>query len=300
MMDGYDLLEKTELRLENISLERVNLNEVARVVAEVLGMEPNEVLVTDAIENVMTIDIMRKTVDPRQLVGKKDLLFEKLSEIPGVGIAVDTTICSEGMLGWIALDGALAKEALQKSEEMAAEIRGNIARRVLVFSTGSEVESGQIKDTNQPLIAETLESEGFVVKRGPALKDDWSFISGQLREAAETGGYGLIITTGGVGAEAKDHTIEALLAVDPEAVTPYISKFKIGTGRHTKDGVRIGVGLAFDTLIVSLPGPNDEVKVSLDILVNGLKSGLSRQELAENLAAKLRQALREKMQHWHH
>ena len=299
-MDGYDLLEKTELRLENISLIKANLNDVARVVAEVLGMAPNEVLVTDAIENVMTIDIMRKRVDPHQLVGKKDILLENLSKIQGVGIGPGTTICSEGMLGWIALDESLAKEALQKSEQMAAEIRGNIARRVLVFSTGNEVESGQIEDTNQPLIAEMLESEGFLVKRGPVLKDDWTYISGQLREAAETGGYSLIITTGGVGAEAKDHTIEALLAVDPEAVTPYISKYKIGTGRHTKDGVRIGVGLVSDTLIVSLPGPNDEVKISLDELIKGLMAGLDRQELAENLAAKLRHVLREKMNHWHH
>lgn len=103
-----------------------------------------------------------------------------------------------------------------------------------------------------------------------------------------------------MGAEAKDHTIEALLAVDPEAITPYISKYKIGTGRHTKEGVRIGVGVVSETLIVALPGPNDEVKMSLDVLVKGLKSGLSRQELAESLAVNLRQVLREKMKHWHH
>ncbi len=299
-MDGYDLLEKTELRLENISLEGANLNDVANAVAEVLGMKPGEVLMTDVIENVMTIDIMRKTVDPHQIVGKKDLLLKRLSEITGVGIGPETSVCSEGMLGWIALDGVQGEEALKKSEQMVAEIRQNIARRVLVFSTGEEVVSGQIEDTNQPLIAETLEAEGFVVKRGPALKDDWTYISGQLREAAETGGYILIITTGGVGAEAKDHTIEALLAVDPEAITPYISKYKIGTGRHTKEGVRIGVGVVTETLIVALPGPNDEVKISLDVLVKGLKSGLSRQELAESLAVNLRQVLREKMKHWHH
>ncbi len=91
-----------------------------------------------------------------------------------------------------------------------------------------------------------------------------------------------------------------MLELDPGASTPYISKYKLGTGRHHKDGVRIAVGQIDDAVVVALPGPNDEVKASLEILVRGVKSGLSKNELAEGIAENLRAILREKMTDWHH
>jgi len=295
---AFDLLQKTELRIERISLKEANLNDVAAVVAEVLGMEREEVLVTDVLNDVMTIDILRKSVDAYGLVGKKDRLIQKLAQIPGVGITGQTSICSEGMLGWIALDEGDAREALKRSVEMMGEIRQKIAKRAIVFSTGFEVSSGQIKDTNKPAIAQRLEAEGYSVTPGPTLKDDHMYIAGHLRQEIDGGGYGLVIITGGVGAESKDHTIEAVLALDPEAATPYISKFEKGIGRHAKDGVRIGVGRASETLIVALPGPNDEVKSSLEVLVKGLRADMNKHELAEQIASHLREALRVKMMRW--
>ncbi len=296
----FDLLEKTELRIQGISLGGVNLNDVAAVVANALGMDREEVLVTDAQDDVMTIDLLRKTVNPYRLVGKKDILFEKLNRLPGVEITEEASVCAEGMLGWIAWDEVEGRRSLERSQEMAAEIREKISKRAMIFSTGSEVFNGQIEDTNQPTIARRLEAEGYSVILGPTLKDDKETIAGQLRQAAETGGYGLVITTGGVGAEAKDCTVEALLEVDAEAATPYICRFEPGTGRHTKDGVRIGVGELLLARIVALPGPNDEVRSSLEILIRGLKSGKDKHDMAEEIARNLRQDLRQKMKHGHH
>jgi molybdopterin biosynthesis enzyme MoaB len=133
------------------------------------------------------------------------------------------------------------------------------------------------------------------VTRGETLKDDRLYIAAKLREAAEYGGFGLIVTTGGVGAEDKDHTVEAIVDLDSDAATPYICHFQVGTGRHVKDGIKIAVGTYNDTLIVALPGPNDEVKASLDILVEGFTGGLDKHLLAENLAGNLREILREKI-----
>jgi molybdenum cofactor synthesis domain-containing protein len=298
-VEEFNLLQKTELRIEGIELEGANLNAVAEVVADVLGLDRDEVLVTDALNCAVTIDILRSTVDAYNLVGKQEELLARLAGLPGVGISPDTSICSEGMLGWIALDETEAREALERSRQMAAEIEARIARRAMVFSTGFEVSSGQIEDTNQPTIAGRLEAEGFSVTLGPALKDDKDFIAGQLRQAVDRG-YGLIVTTGGVGAEAKDQTIEALLALDPEAATPYIARFEKGVGRHVKDGVRVGAGLVHGTLIVALPGPNDEVKRGLDVLIPGLESSVDTKVLAETIARDLRQDLRKKMKHGHH
>jgi molybdenum cofactor synthesis domain-containing protein len=298
-VDEFDLLEKTELRIEGITLDGANLNDVAAAVADVIGLDRDEVLVTDALNRVMTVDILRKTVDAYNLVGKQGELLERLAGLPGVGISHDTSVCSEGMLGWIAMDETEAKEVLERSRQMAAEIQAKIARRAMVFSTGFEVSSGQIEDTNQPTIASRLEAEGYSVTLGPALQDDRDVITGRLRQAVDRG-YGLIVTTGGVGAEAKDQTIEALLALDPDAATPYIARFEQGVGRHAKDGVKVGVGLVQGTLIVALPGPNDEVKRGLDVLIPRLGSTADTKTLAEAIARDLRDDLRKKMQHGHH
>jgi len=297
MTKKFNLLHKTELRIERIKLQGANLNDVAAVVADAMGLAHHEVLVTDVLEDVLSIDVLRQDVDVHRLIGKRDQLLKSLGRLPGVGIAAETSICSEGVLGWIALEESEVDQALKRSEAMAAEISRRIARRAVVFSSGTEIIGGQSEDTNKSTISKRLEAEGFSVAFGPLLQDDRDDIAGQLRQAVDSGGYGLIVTTGGVGAEHKDHTIEALLTLDPQAATPYICRFAKGTGRHFKDGVRIGVARVSGTLIVALPGPNDEVRRSLDILVKGLASKLDKYELAEAIATVLRNALQLKMRH---
>jgi len=299
-MAEFDLLQKTELRIERISLQDAHLGDVAAVVADTLGMRPDEVLVTDYQGDIMTIDVLRRTVDARNIVGKRGELLERLSRVPGAQVTEETDIHSDGMLGWIALDEGEVGEAIEclgRSEKMAEEIQRRVAKRAVVFSTGPEIAGGQVKDTNTPMISRALEAEGYSVTRGVTLKDDELLIAGHLRRAVEDEGYGLVITTGGVGAEGKDRTVEAVLNLDQDAATPYVCRYEIGTGRHVKDGVRIAVGHLSGALIVALPGPNDEVERSLEVLVRGLRTNLQKKPLGEMIAAALREVLREKMKH---
>lgn len=200
-MDSHqsNLLEKTELWIKKISLQDANLTDIAFTVADTLGMEHSEVLVTDVQDQHVTVDVLRQTVDPHLVVGKQDELLQNLARLPGVSITRETSIHSNGMLGWIAFDRDEATEALIRSEKMVEEIRLNLSKRAIVFSTGHEVATGQIRDTNTPTISEALETEGYVVKAGPTLKDDKVLIAGKLRQAVYEDGYALIITTGGVG-----------------------------------------------------------------------------------------------------
>lgn len=292
-MAEFDLLRKTELRIEGIALQSANLNDIAATVADMLGIDHGEVLVTDVQGDALAIDILKSSLDAYDILGKKDALLQRLSKLPGVGISEKTSICSEGMLGWIALNYGKAAPALKRSEKIAEEIRQRLSKRAIVFSTGFEVASGQVKDTNTPTIGQKLEAEGYSVTSGPILSDDELLITASLRQAIDDG-FGLVITTGGVGAEAKDCTIEAVLALDPEAATPYICKYQQGIGRHLKDGVRIAVGQASDTLIVALPGPNDEVKASLKALVDGLDAHSDKHALASDIATVLRERLQRK------
>ena len=296
-MKTHDLLTKTELKIEKILLHNANLTEIAAQVAEILNLNRDEVLVVDYHDASLTLDILNTCVNAYNIVGKKQQLLNGLGRLRGVSVSAETGVYSDGMLGWIAMDQEPALNALRRSEQMAAEIRLNISRRVMVFSTGTEVAQGQIEDTNTPAIMQYLAAAGYKVTQGETLKDDRLFLAARLREVAEYGGYGLIVTTGGVGAEEKDHTVEAIRDLDPEAATPYICHFKIGTGRHVKDGIKIAVGLHNDTLVVALPGPNDEVMACLSILVEGLKARLDKHLLAENLAANLREILRKKTIH---
>jgi molybdopterin biosynthesis enzyme MoaB len=156
------------------------------------------------------------------------------------------------------------------------------------------VAGGQVMDINALAIRAKLSFEGYTVKFGDTLKDDEVLISARLRMAADDG-YGLVIITGGVGAEEKDRTIESVLMVDPQATTPAVVKYELGVGRHKhKDSVRIAVGNISGTLIVALPGPNDEVQSGLQALVEGLDLNESKERLADRIADRLRERLKEK------
>ncbi|ABB15031.1 molybdopterin-binding protein [Carboxydothermus hydrogenoformans] len=285
-----NLLEKTELWIENIKLQNANLSTIAEVVADVLEIPKDKVLVVDVRENHITLDILQKTIQAEQVFGKKQQLLKKLSEIPGVNIVPETDIHSEGILGFISLDESEVPQVLARTEKIVDEIKMKIAKRVIVFPTGFEVKRGMIADTNTPYIIQRMTEAGYKVTKGEILDDSADYIAAKLNDAVNSG-YGLIITTGGIGAEDKDRTVEGVLLVDPQAATPYIVKYQQGTGRHEKNGVRIAVGMVGNSLIVSLPGPHDEVKLALDVLIRALDEGKSKEEIAQEIAGVLRAKL---------
>jgi molybdenum cofactor synthesis domain-containing protein len=291
----YDLFKKTELWVKGISLKNVDLDEIATIVADTLHLNRKELLVTDVQGESLVVDILKSSLDAHAIIGKEDELLRRLSAHPGVTITEKTSVGSQGLLSWIALESAEGEKALKKAEEMAKEIQARLLKTAVVFSSGTEVANGQVMDTNTPTISRRLKEEGYSVKIGPTLKDDEVLIAAHLRQAVDDG-YGLVITTGGVGAEDKDRTIEAVLMVDPEAVALPVFKYQLGVGRHQhKDSVRIAVGQMANTLIVALPGPNDEVQLGIDALAQGLASHADKTVLADQIAARLRQRLKEKI-----
>ncbi len=289
-----DLLEKTELWIRPIDLVDANLQAIGRTVAAVLDLPADEVLVTDVRDRTLTLDVLRRTVLAEQIAGKERPLLERLAAIPGVRLTDDTGVHSEGVLGWIALDEPEVASVIESGRELGERIRAAIARRAIVFATGTEIREGNVRDTNTGLVTERLRRHGFRVAAGGILPDDAETIGGAVRRAAAEG-YGLVVTTGGLGAEDKDHTVEGIQRVDAAAATPYLVRFTRGTGRHVKDGVRLAVGEIEGTLVVGLPGPNEEVSAALDVLVEGLRDALSKEALAEAIASRLREIVREKM-----
>lgn len=296
----YNLLEKTEVWLTGVRLSGVNLTDLAAAAAEVLGLDPVEVLVVDVRDNLVTLDILRKTVLAEDIAGKQAALLERLSTIPGLELTPETAIHSDGVLGFIALDPAEAAGVLERTQALTGSLLASIARRAIVFSSGFEVRQGMIQDTNGPYIRETLARQGFQITVGPVLEDDELAVARALEEAISRA-YGLVITTGGVGAENKDRTVEGLLRVDPGAATAWLVKYEQGQGRHEKEGVRIAVGQVGPTTLITLPGPHDEVQTALPVICRHLEQGAAdKYTLADQVAAALRAKLAAKTQHWSH
>jgi len=290
---GLNLLEKTELWINNITLDNVNLTELAHTVAKVLGIDNKKVLVVDVRPNHITLDILEKDIPTENIVGKEQELKDELSKLEGVHMTEDTYLHSNGILGLICLEGENPVELSNKVNSMVEEMKERIAKRAIIFPTGFELKEKLIEDTNTPYLKELLEGEGFKITIGDILEDDIDDMEFKLSDAVSRA-YGLIITTGGVGAEDKDKTVESVLKIDSKAATPYIVKFQQGTGRHVKDGVRIAVGSVGPSFLISLPGPNDEVRLAAGILIECLKNNCSKEAMAQKIAAVLAEKLIQK------
>lgn len=282
-----NLLQKTELWIKGIFLKNARLDDIARQVAEALEVAPNEVMVVDVREDHIVLDVLRPVLKASQIAGKGREILRRVANIPGITLSEEASLHSEGALGWVCLDQSDYGPALEKAQQMGEEIRKRVARRAIIFSTGFEVQEGLIADTNFPLIKDRLIKEGYTVHPGSVLPDNVGAIAYRLQGAVDEG-FGLILTSGGVGAEEKDCTVEGLLRVDPSAATPYIVKFEPGTGRHVKDGVRIAVGKVGLSWLVALPGPTREVQVGLERLLEALGKGWDEKQTAEYIASALR------------
>lgn len=297
----YHALEKSELKIAGIWLENTNLHRIVDCVANVFGLERDEVLVIDVRNGEVALDILSDDVDPHNFMGKERALLSQIALIPGVTLADNARITSEGMFGWIAFQAEAEEihESIERAERMADQMMEIVSKRVRVYPSGTEVMGGEIEDTNTPMLIAALNEAGFTAEAAPVLPDEEDTIVYKLKEGAGRG-YGVLITTGGVGAEDKDHSVESVLRLDPTAATPYIAKFTKGHGRHVKDGIRIAVGQFEHVRIITLPGPNDEVAACIPTLIAGLKAAESKEVLAEKLANVLRERLSAKMKHHKH
>lgn len=295
----WDLLEKTTFWIDNIELTNADLGQVAAATAAALELPDRDVMVVDVRPGLVAFDILRRRVRAEAVAGKKKAILQRLAELPGVLLRPGAAVHSEGVLALIALEPEEAARVVDESATLARNISRIVARRAIVFASGSEVIAGKIKDTNSPYIIAALEKAGYQARFGGILEDDAIAAANRLEGVLEEG-YGLLITTGGVGAEDKDFGIEAILRLDPKACTPWILKFKPDYHRHHKEGVRIAVGKVGLAYLVALPGPHEEAKLGCDRLLSGLDQGLEKNDLAEYIAGTLRERWRSAMKEGGH
>ena len=298
-MNDLNLLNKTELWINNITLEQANLTHMAEVVAQVLGLDREKVMVVDVRPDHITFDLVVHEVAQENIIGKERQLLDALSEIPGVHLTEESHVDSRGILGLICSQED-PQQLADTVTTMRSEIGEKISHRAIVFPTGFELEQGLIEDTNTPYLKGLLEERGFTVTVGEIIPDNEFIMTDMLSEALNRG-FGLILTTGGVGAEDKDHSVESVLALDPKAAAPYVVRYERGTGRHVKDGVRVAVGQVGLSTMITLPGPHDEVEMTAPTLLDMLGAGKGKWEIAHAIAAILAEKWKNTgMMHAHH
>ncbi|MBV9995209.1 MAG: hypothetical protein JO127_08345 [Caulobacteraceae bacterium] len=296
-MPDLDLFDKTELWLEGVRLEAVTLADLAAAAADALSLPRQAVFVTDVRDDHVVFDITLPKVSLEQVIGREPELLAAVAAVPGVHLDPGASVHSHGVLGVLGTPKDQVGDILAAAQELDANLRAYVSRRVAVVSTGGEVLGGEIKDTNLAAIQQRMGAAGYEVVAGGVARDDDDAILGLVARLADEG-FGLIVTTGGVGAEDKDRTIEALQRLDPQLATAVLASYKVGEGRHVKAEVRVGCGRYGDTRLAALPGPTREVEAALPALTDALKGGLSAAEMAEAIAAPIR-ALWSR-QHAHH
>lgn len=289
-MPEVQLLGKTEIWLHGVRLDNADLEEIARAAARALSLPEEKVFTTDVRDDHIVLDVLVGRVDFEAVAGKQGEVFEALGKIAGVSIDEDAEIHSEGVLGIIGTTREQAASAVTEAKRMEEQIRKYASGRVAVVATGAELVNGNVKDTNFEAATEILGAAGFEVVFGGAVGDSEKEIAGLVTRLSGDG-YGLIITTGGVGAEDKDRTLEALQIIDPGLAIAVLAHYKKGHGRHVKDAVHIGVATLGWTTVISLPGPTHEVRLALPIIVDKIKGGTTPAELVEAIAVPLRATL---------
>jgi molybdenum cofactor synthesis domain-containing protein len=286
-MPDLDLFGKTELWVTGITLRGVVLPDLAAAAASALDRPLSEVFVTDVRGGRVVFDILSESIALEHVAGRQLQLLTALKAVRGVTMSPDAGAHSRGVLGVIGTAPAETKELLSRADEIDDRLRAHIARRVAVVSTGAEVERGDIADTNLACVTSHFASAGFSVSSGGVADDDESAIAGRVARLI-TEGFGVIVTTGGVGAEDKDRTIEALELIVPELHTAVLTSYEVGHGRHVKPAVRVAAGRIHDALVVALPGPTREVDAAMPALLASIRTGRPAAIIVERMAVPIR------------
>lgn len=287
MSTDLDLLSKTELWVEDIVLSDVDLTQLSACAGGVLDLGIEDIFVTDVRDRRVVFDVVSPKVSLDAIAGKEDALLSALASFPGVALGPRASVHSHGVLGVIGAPAEQAADIIANAKKLEANLQAYVSRLVAVLSTGGEVARGEIEDTNYEAVKSVLSTQSYFVEHAGVVEDDEALIAARIGHLLGEG-YGLIITTGGVGAEDKDKTIEAMQRVAPDLSTAVLAQYTVGHGRHVKPHVRVACGRVGETLLVALPGPTREVLAALPELAQAMDQGLPPAVIAEEIAAPIR------------
>jgi len=163
-----------------------------------------------------------------------------------------------------------------------------MALRVGILTVSDKGARGERADTSGEAIREMLASLEATVEHYEVVPDEREVIVSRLRDWADKGDLGLILTNGGTGLSPRDVTPEATLEVVERLVPGMAEAMRQEGLKHTPMSIlsRAVAGVRGRTLIVNLPGSERGVRQNLAFLLPVLAHAVEmvRGEAGDHLA----------------
>jgi molybdenum cofactor synthesis domain-containing protein len=136
----------------------------------------------------------------------------------------------------------------------------------LVLTVSDRVSRGEAEDRSGPAAVEALATLGISADRD-VVADGIESVAAVL-QAAVADGRPLVITTGGTGLAARDHTPEATSSVIERPAPGLVEAMRAATFGALPMGMlsRGVAGVAGTTLIINLPGSEKAVREGLAVI----------------------------------
>lgn len=143
--------------------------------------------------------------------------------------------------------------------------------RAAVITVSDRVSRGEAEDRSGPAVAARLAVLGFEVVTVEVVADGVASVVAALRRHVEK--VGLLVTTGGTGFAARDHTPEATRQVIDREAPGLAEAMRSATfGVNPHGMLSRGVcGIAGTTVVVNLPGSVKGAVESLDVVAPALR-----------------------------
>lgn len=142
--------------------------------------------------------------------------------------------------------------------------------RVAILTISDSVSRGSREDASGPALAERCKSRGWPVQMLKCTPDDAGQIQARLMEAADSGSFNLILTTGGTGLGPRDVTPEATQSLC-RRVAPGLAELMREAGRRSNPRAALSravVGLRGSVVIANLPGSPRGAVESFDAIAD--------------------------------
>lgn len=128
--------------------------------------------------------------------------------------------------------------------------------RAAVVTLSDKASAGLRADSSGPLLVDLLRELGAEAGEAIVIPDDRPQIEQTLMALADSGGYDLVLTTGGTGLAPRDCTPEATLAVADRAAPGFAEAMRSASLAMTPHAMlsRAAAAVRKKTLIINMPG----------------------------------------------
>ncbi len=140
---------------------------------------------------------------------------------------------------------------------------------ISILTISDKGAQGKRPDRSGPVIREMVSRLDSSVVKYEIIPDNLSMISNTLAEWADDGETDIILTSGGTGLGARDHTPEATLSIVDKVVPGLPEAMRSETSLLTPFSIlsRAEAGIRGKCLIINLPGSPKAVAECLEVIL---------------------------------